>query len=54
LALGALAHHAITVLSVEAAKGLEFDVVYALPDGMSKNEQYIAFTRALSELIIVR
>ncbi len=43
----------VTLIDVEKAKGLEFDIVYAFPESMSKNEQYIAFTRALSELIVV-
>jgi superfamily I DNA/RNA helicase len=43
----------VSILTVDHAKGLEFETVYVVPDGMSKNEKYIAFTRALSELIIV-
>lgn len=43
----------ITVLDVVSSKGLEFDEVYVLPKDMTKNEQYISFTRALSKLIIV-
>ncbi|MHB1453751.1 MAG: helicase domain-containing protein [Saccharofermentanales bacterium] len=39
--------------SVWEAKGLEFDHVYVIPDGMNRNEKYIAFTRALSQLVIV-
>lgn|GEM_PF-1803074 len=44
----------VSVIEIGKSKGLEFDVVYVLPDNMSKNEKYIAFTRALSELIIVK
>jgi superfamily I DNA/RNA helicase len=43
----------VSILTVENAKGLEFETVYVMPDGMSRNEKYIAFTRALNELIIV-
>ena len=43
----------ITVLNIEGAKGLEFDTVCVFPKGMSKNEKYIAYSRALSTLIIV-
>ncbi len=34
-------------------KGIEFDKVFVIPNKMSKNEKYIAYTRALSELVIV-
>lgn len=43
----------ISLLNIEQAKGLEFDVVYVLPKAMSKNEKYIAYTRALGRLIVV-
>ena len=35
------------------AKGIEFDKVFVIPNKMSKNEKYIAYTRALLELVIV-
>ena len=44
----------ISVLSVETAKGLEFDVVVAIVDQMSINETYISYTRAMGRLIVVR
>lgn len=44
----------ICVLSVEQAKGLEFDIVVAITDQMTENEKYIAYTRALDSLIVVR
>jgi DNA helicase IV len=53
IALNEIKRGYISVLDVEGAKGLEFDVVYVLPEDMNKNEKYIAFTRALSELIVV-
>lgn len=39
--------------NVYEAKGMEFDVVYVFPFGMSENERYIAYTRALSILKII-
>ena len=38
---------------VDEVKGIEFDKVYVIPNNMSRNEKYIAYTRALSELIVV-
>ena len=34
-------------------KGIEFAKVFVVSTRMSKNEKYIAYTRALSELVIV-
>ena len=44
----------IAVMFVDEAKGIEFDRVYVLDSLMEKNEKYIAYTRALNNLIIVR
>ena len=44
----------ISVLTVEHAKGLEFETVLVLCDGMEINEQYIAYTRALDHLSVVK
>ncbi len=44
----------ISILTVENAKGLEFEAVIVLCDGMEINEQYIAFTRALDHLCVVK
>lgn len=44
----------IAVVYVDEVKGVEFDRVFVVPDGMNKNEQYIAYTRALTDLIIVK
>lgn len=44
----------IAVVYVDEVKGVEFDRVFVVPDGMNKNEQYIAYTRALADLIIVK
>ena len=38
---------------VDEVKGIEFDKVYVVSNKMGKNEKYIAYTRALSELIVV-
>ena len=42
----------ISVLSVEKAKGLEFDAVVVIQNDMTANEKYISYTRALDNLII--
>ena len=41
-------------MPVELVKGLEFDAVVAVIDDMSTNEQYVAYTRALDNLIVTR
>jgi DNA helicase IV len=44
---------AISLMYVDEVKGIEFDRVYVVPNKMTKNEKYIAYTRALSNLIVV-
>lgn len=44
----------VSVLSVEMAKGLEFDSVVAVVDKMTANERYVSYTRALEALCVVR
>lgn len=44
----------IAVVYVDEVKGVEFDRVFVVSDGMDKNEKYIAYTRALSDLTIVK
>ena len=44
----------LSVISVETAKGLEFEAVVAIVDQMSNNEKYISYTRALDRLAVVR
>lgn len=44
----------ISILSTTSAKGLEFDLAVVIPTGMVDNEKYIAYTRAVEQLIIVR
>ena len=43
----------ISLMYVDEVKGIEFDKAYVVSKGMTRNEKYIAYTRALSELIIV-
>ncbi len=43
----------ISLMYVDEVKGIEFHRVFVVANGMSKNEKYIAYTRALSELILV-
>lgn len=43
----------VSVMYVDEIKGIEFDRVYVVDEGMERNERYIAFTRALNKLIIV-
>ena len=42
-----------SILYVDEIKGIEFDRVYVVDQDMERNERYIAFTRALNNLIIV-
>jgi len=43
----------INIVEVESAKGIEFDVVVVMQTvSMSRNEEYIACTRALEQLVI--
>lgn len=43
----------INVMSVYESKGLEFSLVAVYDKGMTKNEKYIAYTRALNRLAVV-
>ena len=43
----------IALVYVDEVKGIEFDRVFVIPNSMSENEKYIAFTRALSHLSLV-
>lgn len=44
----------VNVLTVSLAKGLEFERVIVFPAGMTDQEQYVACTRALKELYIIK
>ena len=43
----------VNILSIFQAKGMEFEKVFVVCDGMSENERYVAMTRALNELVIL-
>lgn len=43
----------VSLLYVDEAKGIEFDKVYVVGKKMERNEKYIAYTRALSKLVLV-
>lgn len=42
------------VIDVLQSKGLEFEIVFVCEDGMSTEEKYISYTRALNELYILK
>jgi DNA helicase IV len=44
----------INYMTVYESKGLEFSSVVVIPDGMSANEKYIAYTRALKKLAVTK
>ena len=44
----------VNILTVKQVKGLEFLRVYVYDCNMSDNEKYVAYTRALNELIVVK
>ncbi|MBP5242301.1 MAG: UvrD-helicase domain-containing protein [Clostridia bacterium] len=50
---GVLSKKKVNLMSVYESKGLEFSCVAVYDKGMSENEKYIAYTRALGELAIV-
>ena len=43
----------ISLMYVDEVKGIEFDKAFVVCNKMIRNEKYIAYTRALSELILV-
>ena len=43
----------IAVKYVDEVKGIEFDCVYVVGNRMTRNKKYIAYTRALSNLVVV-
>ncbi len=45
-------HKGYELYSVEEVKGMEFETVFVILDGMSENELYISYTRALNKLFI--
>lgn len=44
----------ISIISVQEAKGLEFETVIVIEKGLSNKELYVAYTRALKKLIVIR
>lgn len=44
----------VNVLTVREVKGLEYDTVFVSGSGLGENDQYIAYTRALSNLFVVK
>ena len=50
---GRISRTRINLMTVYESKGLEFPSVAVIPDNMTPNEKYIAYTRALKELAIV-
>ena len=49
-----IAKNKINVMSVYESKGLEFSAVAVYDKGMNDHEKYIAYTRALSHLAVLR
>lgn len=46
-------NHADNIYRIEEVKGIEYDTVYLFSKNATKNENYIAMTRALSKLYII-
>lgn len=51
---GAISKSKINIMTVYESKGLEFTAVAVVDGDLSVNEKYIAYTRALKELAVVR
>ena len=51
---GKVSRSKINIMSVYESKGLEFTSVVVVADGMSASEKYIAYTRALKELAVIK
>ncbi len=51
---GTVSKSKINIMTVYESKGLEFSAVAVIPDHMSDNERYIAYTRALQYLTVVQ
>lgn len=52
LAIGRLEKNFVSVLDVNAAKGLEFRYELVFPKDMTTNEKYIAYTRTMEKLLV--
>ena len=53
-AKGKISRSKINIMTVYESKGLEFSSVVVVDDGMSEAERYIAYTRALNELAVIK
>ena len=53
-AKGKVSRSKINIMTVYESKGLEFTSVVVVEKGMSDSEKYIAYTRALNELAVVK
>ncbi len=51
---GKVSRSKINVMTVYESKGLEFTSVVVAEEGMSDSERYIAYTRALNELAVIK
>ncbi|MBD5632602.1 MAG: AAA family ATPase [Clostridia bacterium] len=51
---GKISKTKINVMTVYESKGLEFTAVAVADEGLTRNEKYIAYTRALKELAIIK
>ncbi|MBQ7879836.1 MAG: AAA family ATPase, partial [Clostridia bacterium] len=51
---GKISQNKINLMTVYESKGLEFTAVVVIPDGMTPNERYIAYTRALKDLAVLK
>ncbi len=51
---GKVSRSKINVMTVYESKGLEFTSVVVVEEGMTDSEKYIAYTRALNELAIIK
>ena len=50
--VGRVQQDAIALLTIEEAKGLEFDAVLLMDNQLNYNELYIGYTRALDNLLV--
>ena len=51
---GKISKSKINIMTVYESKGLEFSSVVVVPEGMNASEEYIAYTRALKNLAVVK
>lgn len=51
---GKISRSKINIMTVYESKGLEFTSVVVINEGLSSSEKYIAYTRALNELAVIK